>query len=237
MVSNARHARVLAGLLMCLTTAAGAAEAPGAVSSAALLVRVPSGTPPRTGWPVVVLLHGYGVTKEDFTSLADRCAHEGIAAVAVDGPVRLAGDARSWGRRSDRTHTYLAEELTPLHADDRLDFGRPFVGGFSQGAAHAIALVIEHPDAYAGVLAISPAGPVLPSEWDAGEIPHPLALVYGAQESEGIRASAEGARALWVGAGQKVRLRTHPGGHHFPADWPRVLGDALRWLVKTGAAR
>jgi predicted esterase len=216
----------IGALVLLVATALVASPLPPTV-----LLRVPEGTPPERGWPVIVLLHGYGVTKEDFDALADACAREGVAAIALDAPRLLGEGTRSWGRSSVRTHRYLGAQLDSLRTDSRLDLSRPHLGGFSQGAAHALALVIEHPEDYAGILAISPAGPALPDAWNGDAHPHPLFLMYGERERDGIRDTARAARRLWESSGRAVRVHAHRGGHHFPDDWSRVLGRAVTYLV------
>jgi hypothetical protein len=48
------------------------------------LIAMPAGTPPGTGWPVVVFGHGLGSSKESALAIAGRLAAAGFATVAID---------------------------------------------------------------------------------------------------------------------------------------------------------
>lgn len=197
------------------------------------LLACPQGDPPDGGWPVIILLHGYGVNKEDFDDLASLLARDGVAALAIDGPWELGGGRRQWGgaENIEQTHERVQEHLAPFRGDPRYDTGQPLIGGFSQGGLHALLLALRWPAAYGGVLAIAPAPAAdFPAEWKNRESPHRLYLVCGTEDSAQIRAMVDRAEALWKRAQQPVRRHDHPGGHHFPPDWPEVLRDGVRWL-------
>ncbi len=212
--------------------AAGGADVPD-VWPPRVLAALPAADPPPAGWPVLLMLHGYGVNKDDFDDVAGSLSDHGVAVVAIDGPEDLGGGRRQWGPASDvsRTHEYVRDRLTPLADDARFDWSALHVGGFSQGATHAIFLALTHPETYDGVLAISPAGGNVPESWEPGPGAHRLFLVLGEAEHAGIERSVASAQALWTTAGRDVRIHRHPGGHHFPPDWPAVLGEAVEWLA------
>lgn len=58
---------------------------------------VPAGTPPGSGWPVVIFEHGIGGSKEQALGMADTAASAGYATIAIDQAVHgyNAGDAGS----------------------------------------------------------------------------------------------------------------------------------------------
>jgi predicted esterase len=207
-------------------------EVPPDLPPAPPLWRLPATPPPAEGWPVVMLLHGWRSNEQDFAQVASWFAAQGVVAVAVpaihteDHPTsrRLA-----WPQDdSARVHRYLQRLLeTSPH---RAHLGGPvWLGGFSQGARYALTLTAEHPDRYAGALAISPAG------WSAHptalRAPRPLYLIGGAAEIPRYRQGFLDAKALWERhPDAPLRVVEHSGGHHFPPDTERALTDALRWL-------
>ena len=68
---------------------------------------MPDGTPPRGGWPaVVMLMHGLGGTREDMNPIAETyLATDGYAVLTFDarGHGRRAASSRSTGRARSRT--------------------------------------------------------------------------------------------------------------------------------------
>ena len=205
------------------------------------LVVIPEGPAPEGGWPVFLLLHGYGTNKEDFDELARVVSGRGAAAIAVDAPGEIGGGRRSWGREIDATHAYLQEQIAPLRADPRFDLEPIHVGGFSQGGIRSLLLAAYYPEEYGGVLSISPAGGDWPDSPRASNYVHPMRLVYGTAENSGILQTAGHAVEFWKQWGQAWEVFTHPGGHQFPGDWATVLGDGAAWILEesraNGAAR
>jgi predicted esterase len=208
------------------------AEARAEVPSS-LLAALPEGEPPEKGWPVMILLHGYGTAKEDFRDVIDLVSRHSVAAYALDAPTAIGDGRRSWGRASAAaaTHEYLQGAIASLRDDPRLDWTVIHVGGFSQGAIHAVHLAVTRPDVYAGVLAVSPSEGLLPETWDPGPGSHPLFLVVGEDEHDGIQGSVRAAEALWRRSNLPVRVHRHNGGHHFPPDWVKVIGGGVDWIL------
>lgn len=225
-----RHVALALLVLAPLLVVSAAFPHPDGLPPTAILA-CPHDTGFTEPWPVIVLLHGYGVTKEDFDVLAPALAARGLAAIAIDAPHPLQGGGRSWPADNDVVHARVQEHLTALRDDPRYDAERVFVGGFSQGGIHSLLLALRHPEAYRGVLSISPGGGTLPDSWEPAGKP-PLFLVYGEREGRGILDRVERAEALWQDAGCPLRVHAHPGGHEFPADWEEVLGDGAIWLLE-----
>jgi len=197
------------------------------------LVGLPTSSVPEGGWPVFVLLHGYGTNKEDFDALVDEINRHDFVAVSVDAPQVLGPGRRQWGRSIEETHEYLQEQISFLSKDDRFDTRRIHLGGFSQGGIRSLLLVAHYPEAYGGSFSLSPAGGALPDAPKRGTGSHPLFLVYGTAENSGILNSATVAKEFWAEWKQPLQTRTHPGGHHFPSDWATVTEEAVEWIVRS----
>src|SRR5262249_53151283 len=133
-----------------------AKEAPKQVGGSLLVL--PDGDVPKSGWPVLLMLHGFGDCKENYQSMAQDAADHGLAGIAVSGPLVQYQKRFSWPTDSfETTHKFLSEILQK-YDDKPLDHSRVFLLGFSQGAQHAAALTAMHPESYAGAIVISPGG-------------------------------------------------------------------------------
>lgn len=213
-----------------MPTMAGIVSAPVVIPSSCLVV-VPEEVAPESGWPVFVLMHGYGTNKEDFSDLARIVSERGAVAIAIDAPDEIGGGRRSWGTEIAATHVYIQDQIAPLRADVRFDFEPIHVGGFSQGGIRSLLLAAHYPEVYGGVLSISPAGGDWPASPIASIDSHPLRLVHGTAENAGILESAARAVDFWKEWNQPWEVFTHPGGHQFPGDWVKVLGEGTAWIL------
>ena len=202
---------------------------------ASCLIAVPDGAAPEKGWPVFLLLHGYGTNKEDFDDLAAVVSRSGAIAIAIDAPEELGRGRRSWGPDIGATHDYIQEQIAPLRKDPRFDFEPIHVGGFSQGGIRSLLLAANYPDEYGGVLSVSPGGGSWPESPQPSRYAHPMRLVYGTADNDSILQSARRAIEFWKAWGQPWQVFTHPGGHQFPGDWVTVLGDGATWILTESA--
>lgn len=222
---------VLLAIVAVLGAVAASCPAPAPLVSEHALLGVPEGKVPAGGFEMIVLLHGHGVGKEDFTDLVATLAHEGVAAIALDGPIELASGGRTWGHSFESTHAFVREQLAAFRDDERLNLARVHVGGFSRGAIHALGIAKAHPELYGGVLCISPAGSDLPTPKGMQKSAR-LMLVAGDQEGARMRRRLDRIEDEWRERGGEVRRYMHPGGHHFPENWSVVLVEAVRWIVR-----
>ena len=217
--------------LMVLVFTVGAVAAETELPGSAMLA-LPDAEVPEDGWPTILLLHGYGTNKEDFTAFSGMLVQHGVAAISIDAPVSIGEGRRSWPRDAEQSYAALRPSLDFVQEDKRYDASRVFVGGFSQGGYHSMLMGKGHPSEVAGLLVISPGGgAALPDNWQGGGFEQPLYLLYGEQESDRIRGLVENAAEEWRAAEQRVLVESHDGGHHFPDDWEAVLGRAMDWLL------
>jgi predicted esterase len=197
------------------------------------MIRLPDGESPKSGWPVLVFLHGFGDAKESYFSLADSAAEQGFAGLAVSGPIVQYEKRFSWPTDSfETTHKFLNQQLQ-RHGDKPLDPARVFLLGFSQGAEHAAGLVALHPESYAGAIALSPGGLPGPQLAIRGKGPaRPLFVTVGKKEPTGNRLTAKHWADDWRKAGWPVREEEHEGSHHFPLGWTDEFPEVLHWLLE-----
>ncbi|MDB5174823.1 MAG: hypothetical protein JWN51_3596 [Phycisphaerales bacterium] len=200
------------------------------------IIAVPAGLPPKDGWPVVVLLHGFGDRGESYQNFAEVAAANGLAGVAPSGPIVLDDGHFSWGNDALATHKYVQKQLDAYRERKDLDFNRVFVAGFSQGAMHAGVLLATRPDSYRGGLSISPGGePGVPAEMAEPKLKRPLYLVGGHAEHPITLGSLDKFENLWKANGFPVERHWHDGGHTFPPDWKDVFAKALHWMEENAA--
>ncbi len=195
-----------------------------------LFLSIPDGDAPSGGFPVLFLLHGYGVSGEGFSHVCDMGARAGFVALCPDGAQVMGGGRFQWNRGAPAlTHDLLRHTLDALDHEIPVRRDRAFVGGFSQGALHAASVAALHPDFWAGVLAIAPGGWSDAPVAGDGDLP-PLYLMIGDGEPEGRRQLSDRVAATWSAAEAPILRESHPGGHHFPRDWAPRFTRALHWL-------
>ncbi|WP_030019708.1 alpha/beta fold hydrolase [Streptomyces monomycini] len=110
------------------------------------------GPPPREGRPVMVLVHGLGLSGRYFVPLARRLAESGATVVVPDLP----GNARSRAaaRRAPDVEQ-LADALARLH--QRLSSGPSLFVANSVGCQVAAALAARHPHLVSRLVLVGPA--------------------------------------------------------------------------------
>jgi predicted esterase len=196
-----------------------------------IVVRVPSGAPQTGGWPVIVFLHGAGERTAAYAARTALAADHGFAGVAPSGPMGTTHAGRSWSGDLATTNDCVRVALGQCEDSHQVDRGRIYLCGFSQGATHAIGLLLSRPEEYRGALALSPGeGPALPAVPPLVLCPRPLYVAYGEKEYRVFRKKAQRCAALWRRAKWPCLLETHPGAYHFPADWDRRFPRLVQWL-------
>jgi pimeloyl-ACP methyl ester carboxylesterase len=105
--------------------------------------------------------------------------------------------------------------------------------GFSQGALHAMLLTAEHPDDYAGVVALSPGGSMSERLADPVLRPgRPARCVFVHGSFEAYAPTVQIWSSACQKAGWKFDSQTHDGGHHFPRHWDEMRPDVARFLLQ-----
>jgi uncharacterized protein len=211
---------------------------------------LPETQPP---WPGIVVLHGAGSRKENHGDFARLAADRGWAALTYD----QRGHGESLGEMSPAAISDAVAMARMLADQDGVDRSRVCARGSSMGgfvAIHAAAVS----DAFAGVIAICPAGERMlleslrgdPLEMQAdrdalepwlqehdlreavalvGE--KPLVLLHAKGDDE---VPADWSQELYDRAAEPRKLILVPGGHHRSVQHDAELQTAaLRWLERS----
>ena len=183
----------------------------------------------------MLLLHGYGDSNLSYLDLAREWSKLGFLAVAVPGSVPASNGRFLWSMESTEQtpHDWQAIVKSPL-LDGVANCEKVFLLGFSQGALHAMLLTAENPNAYAGVVGLSPGGSlakqfVAPQLNRSGRTAR-CVFIHGEQESHVpfVRIWSKACKD----AGWKFDSMTHPGAHHFPEDWDTIRPGIAAFLIK-----
>lgn len=193
----------------------------------------PQGDKPDGGWPVMLLLHGYGDTNISYLDFAEEWAKLGFVAVAVPGSVPGSGGRFIWNMDSiEPTQRDLQQIMASPLLEDLVNVQKVFLLGFSQGAMHAMLLTVDHPDQYAGVVGLSPGGSMVEKlinpDIRAGT-KNRVMFIHGTEEPHAVLVDAW--RRICTPAGWKFASQTHPGGHHFPRDWDTRRKQVATFLL------
>lgn len=190
----------------------------------------PEGTPPTGGWPLMLLLHGYGDSNVNYLDQAQAWAAQGFVAVAVPGTVPMTSDSFQWSKESvDPTQRDLQAIVKSPLLEGLINPQQVFLMGFSQGALHSLILTMQRPDQYAGVVALSPGGSLAEQIMEPVLTQHSRCVfIYGQLEPHAPVAAKW--RAACKKAGWEYLCRIHQGSHHFPEDWDEVLPKIANFL-------
>lgn len=199
-----------------------------------IAVRPETDKPPQ-GWPIILLLHGYGDSHLNYLDEAKLWAKQGFVAVVVPGSVPTHGNYYQWSDDSvEPTHEDLQAIVSSTLFDGVVDLNRVYLLGFSQGALHAMLVTEEHPDLYAGCVALSPGGSLISQlAWpslDPKKGTARFVLIHGDEEPHAPLVkiwARECGKAKWM-----FESQTHPGGHHFPDDWEDRVPAIASFLQK-----
>ncbi len=198
----------------------------------------PKGTKPTNGWPMMLMLHGYGDNNISYLPLAKPWADQGFLTVVVPGSVPMGDGRLRWATESlDPAQDELQTIINSKLFDGSIDKKRIYLLGFSQGALQALLLTTKHSDQYAGAVALSPGGPpplimgVIKPVISRDQRPARIVFIHGNQERHDFLVpiwSTACERAGW-----KFMSKVHNGGHHFPENWAELQPEVAAFLRET----
>jgi len=120
--------------LAALKTVKGRYPAAAKANAGEAHLYVPSGPVPAEGWPVVVLMHGWGDSADGYRELAKEITAEGLAGLALPAAVPQMQNSYRWPTDSyQTTHAYLQKRLAAERQRGNLDLKQVYLLGFSQG--------------------------------------------------------------------------------------------------------
>lgn len=194
----------------------------------------PDGEVPAKGWPMIVLMHGYGDTNESYVPLAQKWSKLGFVAVALPGSVPTQSGGFIWSLEStEPTLRDIRAVKSSSVIRKIIDPARVFLLGFSQGALHSMLLAASNQHEFAGVVALSPGGSLandlLRPKVSKGR-PGRLVFIHGTEEPHAPIAARW--KSASEAAGWKYLGITHEGGHHFPNNWDDQRPKIAKFLTE-----
>jgi predicted esterase len=195
-------------------------------------VLVPRGESPDSGWPTVVLMHGYRAGPDDLVPIARIARESGFVAISLPAPLERGAGHYHWKQgHPPHTHRYLQHHLAAIASSRKaeLQTSRIWLVGFSQGALHGLHLVAKHPDRYRGLFAISPAGWTdVPDEIEHPEETRRFVITGGKREPDKYRQTFLDTRTLLKSYDFPLEIVDHDQGHEFPPDWQTLARETFQ---------
>ena len=147
-------------------------------------LRIPTGV--STPVACVLLVPGLDSTKEDFTTIADMCAHRGLASFAFDGPGQ--GEVRAAAPLAEGYENCIAAAFKAMAARAEIDAARIGTLGRSLGGHYVVRAAAAEPRIAATV--------VFGGNYDLSDLPNmPVLIRDGFRHATG-GATEDEARAL-----------------------------------------
>lgn len=198
---------------------------------------VPAGTISAAKPPTVLFLHGRGGSELDANSVHRSFGESRL--VAPRGRLE-AGGGYAWFKNVSpgiADQESLRAEVLALESvlDAQVSDDKPWLCGFSNGAAMAAALLLSRPERYRGGLLLS--GPIVdPEPWPRQRLRGlSVLMVYGAVDQliprELLQKSSE---YMASESGAETSLRVVAGGHEISAAKLRVASE---WFSRQSHAR
>jgi phospholipase/carboxylesterase len=208
----------------------------------------PRGTPP----PLLVALHGQGMTADSFRRILRHLPATGHARLFPEGPypfemreggaIRAGhgwyiflGDQGAFRSELERTEEHLLALLDRVEEEHGpFDRARSILLGFSQGGYVAGFIGARHPARFGGVViaAARLKHEFLAEALAGGSLPRFL-LLHSPEDAALPFARAEESRDRLAAAGARVELLSYLGGHRLP---PGALAELAQWLARSGFA-
>ena len=205
------------------------------------LVVQPDGYDPQVGYPLVILLHGFGANMHDLAGLCPAIDQKGYLYVCPNAPLPLQvgpgmegyGWTPPWGRSTpeDARHavelleTFFDEVIEQYHVSP----GRIVLTGFSQGGSMAYRCGLVRPDIFAGLAALSAA--ISDPEELRQRLPpernQPIFVAHGIHDDIAPVERARQARDFLEGEGYSPDYREYPMRHEISQ---QVLDDLVPWI-------
>ncbi len=208
------------------------------------LLVVPDDFDPAGGFPLVVLLHGYGADMHDLAGLAPEIDPHGYAYLLPNAPLTAftGGDptARAWyergGAESPQAVRFARDRLQALleavWPSQGTPPGKTVLAGFSQGGNLALRHGLPSPEVFAGVASL--AGSLSKLDDLAPELPakrgQRLFVAHGYRDATVPYQVGRNLADYLARQGYRPEFQSYTIGHGITRP---VLDDLRRWLVAT----
>ena len=196
---------------------------------------------PEKGYPLVVLLHGFGANMHDLAGLASYIDSRGCVYVCPNGPLPvelgpgftgyawtpLAGEKTLEDvRRAEELVMGFVTEMMEAH---RVPAGRALLAGFSQGGMMTYQVGLPRPGVFAGLAALSAR--VEEGEELLGRLPadrgQSVFVAHGLYDPVISVEAGRESRDFLVSAGYEPVYREYPMAHQICEE---ELGDLSDWV-------
>ncbi|MEE2785993.1 MAG: dienelactone hydrolase family protein [Myxococcota bacterium] len=174
--------------------------------------------------PLVIALHGYGDTPENFSDLW-RHYPKAARIVLLQAP-KTKGRGFSWFtivRPIDFSHHPVSHEIMNVSVDivrtvrhlmaTRPTIGRPIVTGFSQGGILSLTLALHYPDVFAAAVPIAGTVPIRFRAVDTQ--PAPVYAFHGTADRVVTLASLQRSQVAFSEGGRPIQLKTYRDVQHW----------------------
>ena len=208
------------------------------------LLTVPSGTPPKGGWPAIVFNHGYIPpneyrTTERYEAYQDAFARAGFVTLKSDYRGHGGSQGEAVGGYYDPGYTTdVLNAAASLRKDRRVNAARLGMWGHSMGGALTLRSMVVKPEWFrAGVIWAGVVAPYsrLQSEWTSGESAGPTQEQPAPQLDplNAARFRAISPNSYLGSLGGPLQLHAGTADREVPYVFQKYLADELR-AVGTG---
>ena len=204
----------------------------------------PDGYDPEMGYPLVVLLHGFGASMEDLAGLCPAIDRSGYLYVCPNAPLefqlgpgmvgygwtlpRSEGTSEDVRRVVEQLDQFTEEVIEQYHTPP----GQAVLMGFSQGGTMSLRCGLPKPDTFAGLGALScylnepeDLKDSLPDKRDQS-----VFMAHGVYDEMASVEMARKTKDFLEGQGYAPSYHEYPIAHEIS---PEVLADVVAWLKKT----
>lgn len=175
----------------------------------------------KPGRPTLVMLHGTGGDERDMFAFGEELRNPAMGLLAPRGKEPEHGMNRWFRRRAEGVFDLpnlfeRADELADF-VEEKIPEGERIAVGFSNGANVAAAILMRRPSTFCAALLLAPMVPFEPSEMPdlTGIRVH---MDCGERDPLVPRENSARLAAMLSGAGARVSVRWHPGGHTLDAE-------------------
>jgi phospholipase/carboxylesterase len=212
----------------------------------AYVLVTPDNFEPGAGWPMVVLLHGFGTSMYDLAGLASAIDANGYVYALPNGPYPLdfgngpVGYSWMTGRQGVADPPADAPSLDELLdgfmeevlAQTGAERGKCVLGGFSQGGGLTLRYGLPRPETFTGLAVLS--GLFRDPEAMRQQLPlersQRVFIAHGSRDDRIPVDAGRGAKAFLDEAGYDAVYHEYDMGHEITA---AVLRDLVPWLHET----
>ena len=204
------------------------------------LYRLPEGYDDSTAVPLVIGLHGYGDSPENFMRLWNRFDSPEFVFACPRGPYVVQGEdgcgwswflttGEPWEQAATDRHavdlvTAVIDSISARHRISHV-----FVLGFSQGCALALMTGLHEPGRFDGIVGLGgrlhPS--IVPGSVPAGSVGLPAFVANGTDDEKAPPTYGAQSAAILEEHGFDVTLRTWNGGHRL---YGSILSEVEDWI-------